>query len=180
MEHVENTSSTATDKLSFNNFREEVLQDYRVCCESREGLPPEAVKKCLPAKLNSGSSAMERSGSRSLLGNSFEPSDFLSGYYRDQTFAFATKQASVEEFFSQVIRRSRSEWMNHTSGRAPNELRFRRSQPAMPTVNWLDPGEPEKYSRRPRPYPVGQMPPRRVPPEGFAPCVENFSCDIPV
>ena len=35
MESMHNEASTA-DQLSFENFRNEVLKDYRICCESRE------------------------------------------------------------------------------------------------------------------------------------------------
>ena len=35
MESMHNDASTA-DQLSFENFRNEVLKDYRICCESRE------------------------------------------------------------------------------------------------------------------------------------------------
>ena len=36
MENVSNTDSLAYEKLSFERFRDEVLKDYRIACESRE------------------------------------------------------------------------------------------------------------------------------------------------
>ena len=36
MENLSHTDSLAYEKLSFDRFRDEVLKDYRVVCESRE------------------------------------------------------------------------------------------------------------------------------------------------
>lgn len=135
MEHVENTSSTATDKLSFNNFREEVLQDYRVCCESREASLL-GRKEVLTGKAKFGIFGDGKEVAQVAAAKFFQPGDFLSGYYRDQTFAFATKQASIEEFFSQLYADPDPNHEPHSGGRQMN------SHFATPNRdsdgNWLD------------------------------------------
>lgn len=101
MEHVENTSSTATEKLSFNHFRQEVLHDYRLCCESRE-VSLLGRREVLTGKAKFGIFGDGKEVAQVALAKFFQPGDFLSGYYRDQTLAFATGQATTEEFFSQL------------------------------------------------------------------------------
>jgi pyruvate/2-oxoglutarate/acetoin dehydrogenase E1 component/TPP-dependent pyruvate/acetoin dehydrogenase alpha subunit len=101
MEHVENTSSTVTEKLSFNHFRQEVLHDYRLCCESRE-VSLLGRREVLTGKAKFGIFGDGKEVAQVALGKFFQPGDFLSGYYRDQTLAFATGQATIEEFFSQL------------------------------------------------------------------------------
>lgn len=101
MEHVENTSSATTEKLSFNHFRQEVLHDYRLCCESREASLL-GRKEVLTGKAKFGIFGDGKEVAQVALSKFFQPGDFLSGYYRDQTIAFATGQATMEEFFSQL------------------------------------------------------------------------------
>ncbi len=50
----------------------------------------------------------------------FRRGDWLSGYYRDQTFAFASKQASVEEFFAQLYADPDPANDPHSGGRQMN------------------------------------------------------------
>src|SRR5678815_6014884 len=101
MEHVENTSSTVTEKLSFNHFRQEVLNDYRIAVESRE-VSLLGRKEVLTGKAKFGIFGDGKEVAQVALAKFFQPGDFLSGYYRDQTLAFATGQATTEEFFSQL------------------------------------------------------------------------------
>src|SRR5690349_25002253 len=101
MEHVENTSSTTSEKLSFNHFREEVLLDYRVCCQSREASLL-GRKEVLTGKAKFGIFGDGKEVAQVAAAKFFQPGDFLSGYYRDQTLAFATGQATLEQFFSQL------------------------------------------------------------------------------
>jgi TPP-dependent pyruvate/acetoin dehydrogenase alpha subunit len=117
MEHVENTSSTATEKLSFNHFRQEVLHDYRLCCESRE-VSLLGRREVLTGKAKFGIFGDGKEVAQVALAKFFQPGDFLSGYYRDQTLAFATGQADIEEFFSQLY----ADTVNdpHSGGRQMN------------------------------------------------------------
>jgi pyruvate/2-oxoglutarate/acetoin dehydrogenase E1 component/TPP-dependent pyruvate/acetoin dehydrogenase alpha subunit len=117
MEHVENTSSTATEKLSFNHFRQEVLHDYRLCCESRE-VSLLGRREVLTGKAKFGIFGDGKEVAQVALAKFFQPGDFLSGYYRDQTLAFATGQATIEEFFSQLYADTTND--THSAGRQMN------------------------------------------------------------
>jgi len=135
MEHVENTSSTATEKLSFNHFRQEVLHDYRLCCESRE-VSLLGRREVLTGKAKFGIFGDGKEVAQVALAKFFQPGDFLSGYYRDQTLAFATGQASIEQFFSQLYADPDVANDPHSGGRQMN------SHFATPFVDengeWLD------------------------------------------
>lgn len=119
MEQVENTSSSATEKLSFNNFRQEVLHDYRICCESRE-ISLLGRKEVLTGKAKFGIFGDGKEVAQVAAAKFFQPGDFLSGYYRDQTFAFATGQATLEEFFSQLYADPNLANEPHSGGRQMN------------------------------------------------------------
>ncbi len=119
MEHVENTSSMATEKLSFNHFRQEVLHDYKLCCESREASLL-GRREVLTGKAKFGIFGDGKEVAQVALAKFFQPGDFLSGYYRDQTIAFATGQATMEEFFSQLYADSNIKNEPHSGGRNMN------------------------------------------------------------
>jgi len=135
MEHVENTSSTTSDKLSFDHFRQEVLQDYRVCCESREASLL-GRREVLTGKAKFGIFGDGKEVAQVAASKFFQPGDLLSGYYRDQTLAFATGQATMQEFFSQLYADPDINNEPHSGGRQMN------SHFATPFVdkegNWLD------------------------------------------
>ncbi len=135
MEHVENNPSTATDKLSFNHFREEVLQDYKVCCESREASLL-GRKEVLTGKAKFGIFGDGKEVAQVAAAKFFQNGDFLSGYYRDQTFAFATGQASLIEFFSQLYADSNPINEPHSGGRQMNSHFATPNRDA--DGNWLD------------------------------------------
>lgn len=119
MEHVENTYSTATDKLSFNHFRQEVLDDYRVACESREASLL-GRREVLTGKAKFGIFGDGKEVAQIAAAKFFRPGDFLSGYYRDQTLALALGQANMEEFFSQLYADPDTAHEPHSSGRQMN------------------------------------------------------------
>ncbi len=50
----------------------------------------------------------------------FRPGDFYAGYYRDQTFAFATGAATIGEFFSQLYADPDPSHDPHSAGRQMN------------------------------------------------------------
>ncbi len=119
MEHVETTSSTTSEKLSFDHFRQEVLVDYRVCCESREASLL-GRKEVLTGKAKFGIFGDGKEVAQVAVAKFFQPGDFLSGYYRDQTLAFAMGQATMEEFFSQLYADANVNNEPHSSGRNMN------------------------------------------------------------
>lgn len=102
--HMDNATSLTmqTDaKLSFDKFREEVLTDYRIACISREASLL-ARKEVLTGKAKFGIFGDGKEIAQVAMAKFFQPGDFRSGYYRDQTFHFAIGQSTVEQFFSQL------------------------------------------------------------------------------
>ena len=119
MENARNTESLAFEKLSFDRFRDEVLKDYRVACESREASLL-GRKEVLTGKAKFGIFGDGKEVAQIAATKFFQTGDFLSGYYRDQTFAFTTGQASMEEFFSQLYADPDTANDPHSAGRQMN------------------------------------------------------------
>ncbi len=88
-------------KLSFDRFREEVLNDYRTACISRE-VSLLGRKEVLTGKAKFGIFGDGKEVAQVAMAKFFQPGDFRSGYYRDQTFMFAAGLASAEQVFAQL------------------------------------------------------------------------------
>jgi pyruvate/2-oxoglutarate/acetoin dehydrogenase E1 component/TPP-dependent pyruvate/acetoin dehydrogenase alpha subunit len=135
MENTIHNPLLTSEKLSFDKFREEVLRDYRMACESREASLM-GRKEVLTGKAKFGIFGDGKEVAQIAVSKFFKPGDFLSGYYRDQTLAFATGQATLEEFFSQLYADPDTANDPHSAGRQMN------SHFATPNRdsdgNWLD------------------------------------------
>jgi pyruvate/2-oxoglutarate/acetoin dehydrogenase E1 component/TPP-dependent pyruvate/acetoin dehydrogenase alpha subunit len=107
------------EKLSFDKFREEVLNDYRSACESREASLL-GRKEVLTGKAKFGIFGDGKEVPQVAMAKFFKPGDFYAGYYRDQTFAFATGAATIEEFFSQLYADPDASHDPHSAGRQMN------------------------------------------------------------
>ncbi len=107
------------EKLSFDKFREEVLQDYRSACESREASLL-GRKEVLTGKAKFGIFGDGKEVPQVAMAKFFRPGDFYAGYYRDQTFAFATGAATIGEFFSQLYADPDPSHDPHSAGRQMN------------------------------------------------------------
>ncbi|MBS1914672.1 MAG: transketolase [Bacteroidetes bacterium] len=128
MENLSQNELLDPGKLSFDNFREEVLKDYRLACESREASLL-GRKEVLTGKAKFGIFGDGKEVPQVALAKFFNPGDFYAGYYRDQTFAFATGAATIEEFFSQLYADPDVNNDPHSAGRQMN------SHFATPLVN---------------------------------------------
>jgi pyruvate/2-oxoglutarate/acetoin dehydrogenase E1 component/TPP-dependent pyruvate/acetoin dehydrogenase alpha subunit len=102
MENETSVTIPTNEKLSFDSFREEVLNDYRIVCISREASLL-ARKEVLTGKAKFGIFGDGKELAQVAMAKFFKAGDFRSGYYRDQTFMFATGLATVEQFFSQLF-----------------------------------------------------------------------------
>jgi pyruvate/2-oxoglutarate/acetoin dehydrogenase E1 component/TPP-dependent pyruvate/acetoin dehydrogenase alpha subunit len=155
MENTLQNQLLAGEKLSFDKFREEVLRDYRMACESRQASLL-GRKEVLTGKAKFGIFGDGKEVAQIAASKFFAPGDFLSGYYRDQTIAFATGQATIEEFFSQLYADPDTERDPHSSGRQMN------SHFATPIVDangeWLDLVNRKNIAAALAPT-AGQMPP---------------------
>ena len=87
--------------LSFEGFRKAVLEDYRFAVISRE-TSLLGRREVLTGKAKFGIFGDGKEVAQVAMAKFFQPGDFRSGYYRDQTFMFATGLATVEQYFSQL------------------------------------------------------------------------------
>ena len=89
------------DMLSFEGFRNTILEDYRTVVVSRE-VSLLGRREVLTGKGKFGIFGDGKEVAQIAMAKFFQQGDFRSGYYRDQTFMFSTGLASVEQFFSQL------------------------------------------------------------------------------
>ncbi len=95
------TDEALLQNLTFEKFKEEVLKDYRIVCESREASIL-GRKEVLTGKAKFGIFGAGKEVAQVAMAKFFMPGDFRAGYYRDQTFMFASELATIEQFFSQL------------------------------------------------------------------------------
>ncbi len=101
MDTTNNMDVASDEKLSFDTFRNEVLTDYRYACISREASLL-GRKEVLTGKAKFGIFGDGKEVPQIAMAKFFKPGDFRSGYYRDQTFMFASGLATVQQFFAQL------------------------------------------------------------------------------
>jgi pyruvate/2-oxoglutarate/acetoin dehydrogenase E1 component/TPP-dependent pyruvate/acetoin dehydrogenase alpha subunit len=101
MDTLHNLEAASAEKLSFDTFRNEVLKDYRFACISREASLL-GRKEVLTGKAKFGIFGDGMEVPQIAMAKFFKSGDFRSGYYRDQTFAFASGLATVQQFFAQL------------------------------------------------------------------------------
>ena len=100
--HTTNNNEIALEeKLSFDNFRNEVLKDYRFACVSRE-ISLLGRKEVLTGKAKFGIFGDGKEVAQVAVAKFFKPGDFRAGYYRDQTFMLASGITNVEQYFAQL------------------------------------------------------------------------------
>ncbi len=98
---MNNTDAALEEKFSFDTFRFEVLKDYKYACISREASLV-GRKEVLTGKAKFGIFGDGIEMPQIAMAKFFKPGDFRSGYYRDQTFMFASGLATVQQFFAQL------------------------------------------------------------------------------
>lgn len=115
----ENTKENLLENLSFDNFREAVLEDYRIVCVSRE-TSLLARKEVLTGKAKFGIFGDGKEVPQVAMAKFFKPGDFRAGYYRDQTFIFSSGLGTVEQFFAQLYADPNIEHDPFSAGRQMN------------------------------------------------------------
>lgn len=88
-------------QLSFDRFREEVIRDFQTACFSRE-ISLLGRKEVLSGKAKFGIFGDGKEVAQVAMAKFFQPGDFRSGYYRDQTFILATGMGTGEQLFAQL------------------------------------------------------------------------------
>lgn len=92
-------SSEAQGVTTFDDFKNEVLNDYRIACESREASLL-GRREVLTGKAKFGIFGDGKEVAQLAMAKYFQPGDFRSGYYRDQTFMFATGNLTLQQWFA--------------------------------------------------------------------------------
>lgn len=106
-------------EISFDAFKENVLNDYKLAVESRQ-VSVIGRKIVLSGKAKFGIFGAGKEVAQIALAKAFEKGDWRSGYYRDQTFAFATKMVTYKQYFAQLFSDPRKEKDPHSMGRQMN------------------------------------------------------------
>ncbi|SMO79809.1 alpha-ketoacid dehydrogenase subunit alpha/beta [Solitalea koreensis] len=112
-----NESSMVENKeLNFSEFREVVLDDYRLVNESRQA-SLFGRKEVLTGKAKFGIFGDGKELAQIAMAKVFKNGDFRSGYYRDQTFHFAAGIYTIKEFFAQLYAHADVNFESSTAGR---------------------------------------------------------------
>lgn len=97
------TNPIDASELSFDDFKTIVIDDYRIAFESRQASLL-GRKEVLTGKAKFGIFGDGKELPQIAMAKAFKNGDWRSGYYRDQTFAFATGICTIKEFFCSIIR----------------------------------------------------------------------------
>ena len=93
-------SETQTENsISFDEFKSQVLEDYRIAVTSRE-CSLLGRREVLTGKAKFGIFGDGKEVPQLAMAKAFRNGDFRSGYYRDQTFMMALGELTPEQFFA--------------------------------------------------------------------------------
>jgi len=93
----ENPNLTAN--ITYNDFKTEVLNDYKIAVTSRE-CSILGRREVLTGKAKFGIFGDGKEVPQLALAKAFKNGDFRSGYYRDQTFMMCIGELTIEQFFA--------------------------------------------------------------------------------
>ena len=105
--------------LSYDDFKQIVLRDYRIGIESRQASIL-GRKEALTGKAKFGIFGDGKEVAQLAMAKAFKKGDWRAGYYRDQTFAFATGISTVTEFFAQLYANADVKQEPSSAGRQMN------------------------------------------------------------
>src|SRR5690606_30009065 len=113
------TNVLDNEKITFEDFKAEVLNDYKIACESREASLL-GRREVLTGKAKFGIFGDGKEVAQIALAKVFRKGDWRSGYYRDQTFMMAAGLLTVKQFFAQLYADPNIEREPMTGGRQMN------------------------------------------------------------
>lgn len=116
------TDSSVKISVDLSNISlspEEILQDYRLAYQSRQ-VSVVGRREVMSGKAKFGIFGGGKELPQLAMARVFQKGDFRSGYYRDQTFIFATGMLSMQQFFAQLYAHANVEADPATAGRAMN------------------------------------------------------------
>ena len=111
----------AQDKqnMDFEAFKAEVLSDYKLVYESRQASLL-GRKEVLTGKAKFGIFGDGKEVAQIAMAKAFKKGDTRSGYYRDQTFMFATGMNTIQQFFAQLYAHTDVDAEPNSAGRSMN------------------------------------------------------------
>ena len=113
------TNPMDASELSFEDFKTIVINDYKIAFESRQASLL-GRKEVLTGKAKFGIFGDGKEIPQIAMAKAFKNGDWRSGYYRDQTFAFATGICTLKEFFAQLYANPSIEAEPASAGRQMN------------------------------------------------------------
>ena len=108
-----------SEKKIAEHYKTEVLDDYRLACESRQASIL-GRKEVLTGKAKFGIFGDGKEIPQLAMAKVFHNGDWRSGYYRDQTFMMAAGMMTLEEFFAQLYGDTDEDFNPGTAGRLMN------------------------------------------------------------
>jgi pyruvate/2-oxoglutarate/acetoin dehydrogenase E1 component/TPP-dependent pyruvate/acetoin dehydrogenase alpha subunit len=126
-------ASAQTDSIPLS--REALVQDYRTAYRSRQASIT-GRREVLGGKAKFGIFGDGKELPQTAMARAFGKGDFRSGYYRDQTFMFATGELTLQAFFAQLYAHADIQADPATAGRAMNGHYATRS--LNPDGSWKD------------------------------------------
>lgn len=93
------TAAETTAAITFEDFKTEVLNDYKIAVTSRE-CSLLGRREVLTGKAKFGIFGDGKEVPQLAMAKAFRNGDFRSGYYRDQTFMMAIGHLSIQQFFA--------------------------------------------------------------------------------
>ncbi|HRO42199.1 MAG TPA: thiamine pyrophosphate-dependent enzyme [Flavipsychrobacter sp.] len=116
---IQEQTVQANGRLSFEEFRQELLNDYQIMVASREASLI-GRREVLTGKAKFGIFGDGKELAQLAAAKCMQPGDIRSGYYRDQTLMFATGMSDIEKFFSQLYANPDVTQEPSTAGRMMN------------------------------------------------------------
>jgi 2-oxoisovalerate dehydrogenase E1 component len=113
---MENPINTNNSKLTFEEFKTQVINDYKIAVESREASLL-GRKEVLTGKAKFGIFGDGKEVPQLAMAKQFRNGDFRSGYYRDQTFMFATNNLTIQQWFAGLYGHTDAELEPMSAGR---------------------------------------------------------------
>ena len=113
------TTKNKKKESSWTVSREQIIRDYRVAFQSRQASLL-GRREVLTGKAKFGIFGDGKEVPQLAMARAFRNGDFRSGYYRDQTFMFATGMSDVQQFFAQLYAHTDVQAEPSSAGRSMN------------------------------------------------------------
>ncbi|MEN8186641.1 MAG: transketolase C-terminal domain-containing protein [Bacteroidota bacterium] len=114
-----NKTTDSQQKLSFQEFKKEVLNDFKTALISRE-CSLLGRREVLTGKAKFGIFGAGKEVPQLAMAKAFQKGDWRSGYYRDQTFMMAIGEYNPEHFFASLYAHPDIETDSYSAGRQMN------------------------------------------------------------